>query len=199
MHEKGLFCRLSPESLHSLNSIRQNSFYPRGALLFVEGEPSRGIFILCSGQARLAANSKTGKTITLRQVEAGEVLGLSTVIANRVYPVTAETLTPSQVNFIPRNEFLQFLRDHADVSMQVAEHLSMELHKAWEQTRLVALAPSGQAKLAQFLLAKATTLGKTLPQGVRVPLNMTHEEIAESIGATRETVSRLLADFKREA
>ncbi len=197
MHEEGIFCKLSPESIGDLNSIRQNAFYLQGAMLFVEGEPPRGIFILCSGQAKLVASSKGGKTIGLRQVEVGEVLGLSSVIANGAYPVTAQTLAPSQVNFIPRNEFLRFLRDHADVSMRVAEHLSSELHKAWEQTRLLALAPSARAKLAQFFLAQATRQGRTTTEGIRVFLNMTHEEIAETIDMTRETVSRLLADFKR--
>lgn len=196
-HEEGLFCRLSQEALHDLQAIRQTTFYPAGAILFVEGEAPRGLFILCNGQAKLAANSKEGRKVTLRLVEAGEVMGLSSVIANGPYPVTAETLAPSQVNFIPRTEFLQFLRKHADVSVRVAEHLSMELHKAWEQTRLLVLAPSTRAKLAQLLLVWADQHGQSTTEGVRVPLNMTQEEIGEVIGATRETVSRLLADFKR--
>ncbi len=198
MHEEGLFCRLPPESLRDLSSIRQNAFYPQSAVLFVEGEPPRGLFILCSGQAKLTASSKDGKSITLRQVERGEVLGLSSVVAHSPYPVTAETLAPSQVSFIPRDEFLRFLHHHGDVSMRVAEHLSMELHRAWEQTRLLALAPDARAKLAQLLLIWATQHGTTTSEGVRVPITMTHEEIGEHIGATRETVSRLLADFKRQ-
>lgn len=197
MKEEGLFCRLPAEALRDLSTIRQTAFYPRGALLFVEGESPRGVFILCSGQAKLAASSKDGKSITLRLVEPGEVLGLSSVIANGAYPVTAETLAPSQVNFIPRAGFLQFLRAHAEVSMRVAEHLSMELHKAWEQTRLLALAPNARAKLAQLLLVWAGQHGEATPEGVRVSPQMTQEAIGERIGATRETVSRLLADFKR--
>ncbi len=197
MHEEGLFCRLSHESLRQLDSIRQNAFYPQGALLFVEGEPPRGLFILCSGQVKLTASSKDGKSVTLRQVETGEILGLSSVIANGAYPATAETQSPSQVNFIPREQFLRFLHAHGDVSTRVAEHLSMELHKAWEQTRLLALSPSAQARLAQLLLGWATRHGKNTSEGVRIPLHMTHEEVAENIGATRETVSRLLGDFKR--
>jgi len=101
------------------------------------------------------------------------------------------------VAFIPRPEFLQLLRSHAEVSARVAEHLSTELHKAWEQTLLLALAPSTRAKLAQLFLLWAGQHGQTTPEGVRVPLNMTQEEIGEIIGASRETVSRLLADFKR--
>ena len=197
MRQEGLFCRLSTESLRELESIRQSSLYPRGALLFVEGESPRGLFVLCSGQARLTASSREGKSITLRGVEPGEVLGLSTVISQGTYPVTAETLAPSQVNFVPGPAFLRFLQRHADVSLRVAEHLSMELHKAWQQAKLLALAPSARAKLVQLILSYAANHGAPVLGGVRVSLNMTHEEMGENIGATRETVTRLLADLRK--
>ncbi len=198
MQEEGLFCRLPPEALGELNSIRQGSFYPADAQLFVEGESPRGVFILCSGEARLTATSKDGKSITLRQVAPGEVLGLSSVVAKKPFPVAAQTLSPSQVSFIPAQKFLRFLEKHAEVAMRVAEHLSMELHRAWDQTRLLALAPNARAKFAQLLLVWAGENGKKTSEGVQVQFSMSQEEIGEFIGATRETVSRLLADFKRQ-
>lgn len=195
--QSSMFCGLPEETLRALHAFRQTALYPPGALLFVEGESSRGLFVVCTGQAKLSASSKEGKRITVRQVEPGEALGLSSVIADSPYPLTAETLSPSQVCFFPRAEFVRFLCTHAEVSLRVAEHLSMELHKAWEQTRLLTLAPNARAKLAQLLLASAAQHGRKTPQGLRIPLNMTAEDIGEAIGATRETVSRLLADFKR--
>ena len=197
MREEGVFCHLPHASLTQLNSLRMNAFYPRGAVLFVQGESPRGLFILCSGHAKLSSNSKDGQSITLRHVEAGEVLGLSNLVSNTPYLASAETLDPSQVSFIPRLPFLQFLRSNPDVSLSVARHLSMELHKAWEQTNLLALAPSAQAKLAHFLLARGTDHGQQTAEGVHVALNMTHEEIARSIGASRESVTRILGDFKQ--
>lgn len=197
LREEGLFCRLPMETLRDLNLIRQTALYPESALLFVEGESPRGLFIICAGQAKLGANSTDGKSITLRMVEPGEIMGLSSVVANTPYPATAETVAPSQISFIPRQRFLQFLRTHSEVSVRVAEHLSMELHRAWGQTRLLALAASTRVKLAQLLLIWAGQHGQTTAEGVRVPLHMTQEEIGKSIGASRETVSRLLADFKR--
>ncbi len=196
MREEGVFCRLPHASLAQLNSLRMNAFYPQGAVLFVQGESPRGLFIFCSGQAKLSSNSKDGQSITFRRVERGEVLGLSNAISNEPYLASAETLEPSQVSFIPRLPFLQFLRANPDVSLSVAKHLSMELHKAWEQTNLLALAPSTQAKLAHFLLARGAEHGQQTAEGVHIALNMTHEEIAHSIGASRESVSRILGDFR---
>lgn len=196
MREEGVFCHLPQAALSQLNSLRQTALYPRGAVLFVEGESPRGLFILCSGQAKLTANSRDGQSITLRLVEPGEVLGLSSVISNGSYLASAETLKPSQVSFIPRLQFLQFVRANPDAALSVARHLSMELHKAWEQTSLLALAPSTQAKLAHFLLAWAAQRGQETTEGIHLALNMTHEEIAKSIGASRESVSRILGDFR---
>jgi len=195
--QKNLFCRLSAETMRELNMIRQTALYPQGAVLFVEGEAPRGLFVLCNGEAKLTAGSNQGESIILRLAEPGELLGLSSLIAGTPYAATAETLTPAQVAFIPARKFQRFLRTHPDVSLRVAEHLSMELHKSWEQARLLALAPSTRSKLAQLLLDWASEHDGAGTAEVCVPFHMTHEEIGRIIGASRETVSRLLSDFKR--
>jgi CRP/FNR family transcriptional regulator len=195
--EDGLFCRLATEALGHLISIRQTVLYPEGALLFVEGEKPRGLFILCSGRARLTANSEEGRRTTLDLVQHGEALGLSSVIANAPYPATAELLAPSQVAFIPRPQFLKFLRLHAEVGARVAEHLSAELHRAWDQMRLLSLGSKTRVKLAHLLLDWAARQGRATEEGLSVPLPLTQEEIGETVGASRETVSRLLGGFRR--
>ena len=144
-------------------------------------------------------NSEDGQSLTLRIVEPGEVLCLSSLIADEPYPVTAETLCPSQVSFLPRLAFLQLMRAHPDVSLRVAKHLSMEVSRAWQQTRLLALAPDTHAKLTQFLFNFADKHGQVTADGLRITLHMTHEEIARNIGASRESVSRILSDWKRRA
>ena len=195
--EEGLFCQLPHTALAELNNLRQTAFYPRGALLFVEGQPTRGLFLVCAGQAKLYVNSAEGQSLTLRIVESGEVLGLSSLLADEPYPVTAETLSPSQVSFLPRLAFLQLMRAHPDVSLRVAKHLSMEINKAWQQTRMLALAPDTHAKLTQFLFEWADKHGQVTTEGLRISLHMTHEEIARNIGSSRESVSRILSDWKQ--
>jgi CRP/FNR family transcriptional regulator len=195
-HEEGLFCQLPHAALSKLNSLRRTSIYPKGVLLFVEGQPTQGLYIICAGEARLYVNSAEGQSLTLRVVEHGEVLGLSSLIGDECYPITAETLRPCQVSFIPRLEFLQFLRANADVALRVAKHLSMELRKAWQQTKMLALAPDTHSKLTQFLMDWGEKHGQPTAEGLRIALHMTHEEIAHSIGASRESVTRILSDWK---
>jgi CRP/FNR family cyclic AMP-dependent transcriptional regulator len=195
--ESGLFCRLPAEALRQLKAIRQTAVYPPAAVLFAEGEKPRGLFILCSGEAKLTASSEEGRRTTLRLVQANEVLGLSSVVGNTPYPATAEILTAAQVAFVPRAQFLRFLQTYPEVGARVAEHLSLELHNAWEQMRLLSLLTSTRAKLAHVLLSWAELHGRSTEAGVEVPVHLTQEEIGETIGASRETVSRLLGDFKR--
>jgi CRP/FNR family transcriptional regulator len=192
-----LFCRLGPEALQELNALRQTSVYPKGTLLFVEGQPCRGLFVLCSGKAKLTASSRQGRSVIVRVANPGEVLGLSAVVSNSAYEVSAETLGPAEANFLPRDRFIRFLQNHAEVSLQVAHCLSTELQRAYHQVSRIALAPSARAKLASLLLDWAGQEGPTTDKDVSLQLHMTHEEVGELIGSSRETVTRLLNDFRR--
>jgi CRP/FNR family transcriptional regulator len=192
-----LFCGLAPGALQELNAIRQTSVYPKGAVLFVEGQPCRGLFVLCSGQAKLISSSSQGRSVIVRLAKAGEVLGLSAALSNGTYEVSAETLGPTEANFLPRDRFMRFLQSHAEVSLQVAHCLSTELQRAYQQVSRIALAPTARAKLGGLLLDWARHEGLPMGKSVSVQVQMTHEEIGELIGISRETVARLLSDFRR--
>jgi CRP/FNR family transcriptional regulator, cyclic AMP receptor protein len=91
MSRPGFFCRFSPAVLRSVDETSHHSIMPAGAVLFVEGQTPRGVFILCSGKVKLSTTSKEGKVLILKQAEAGEVLGLSAAISSTNYEMTAET------------------------------------------------------------------------------------------------------------
>lgn len=196
--EERLFCQLSHGVLADLSDIRHSVTFPAGALLYVEGGQPTSLLILCAGRAKLNASARDGKTITLRDIFPGEVMGLSCVMSGRPYQSSAVTVEPSEVSCINASDFWAFLRRHNEAAIRVAEHLSMELHAAWAQTRMIALAPNARAKMAQLLLIWADRHGKATPEGSRFSINMTQEAVGEAIGATRETVSRLLGEFQRK-
>ena len=110
--EEHLFCNLSAAALSQLNEIKCTATYPKSALLFVEGQQPRGVFVLCAGKVKLSTSSKRGKTIITKLSDMGDVLGLNATVSNRPYEVTAEMIEPGQANFIPRDAFIHFLRDH---------------------------------------------------------------------------------------
>lgn len=192
-----LFCNLSVRASQRLNEIKSTAVYPKGAMLFIEGQQPRGVFVLCIGKAKLSTSSREGKTIITKLSESGDVLGLNAVTSNRPYEVTAEMMEPGQANFIPRDSLLQFLKEFPEVAIGVAQQLSRNYYVAYEEIRTLGLAASPSEKFAKLLLSWST---KTMQDdgSSSVKLTLTHEEIAEIIGTTRETVSRLFSEFKRK-
>ncbi len=197
VREEHLFCNLSLPGLQKLNEIKSTAVYPKSAMLFIEGQLPRGVFVLCTGKAKLFTSSSEGKTVILKVAEAGDVLGLNATISNRPYELTAEMVEPGQANFIGRDALLQFLRENGEVALRVAEQLSRNYYSAIEEVRMLGLASSPSEKLAKLLLSWSAKAAKSADPS-HIKMTLTHEEIAEIIGTTRETVSRLFSEFKKK-
>jgi CRP/FNR family cyclic AMP-dependent transcriptional regulator len=194
VREQHLFCNLSPPAVERLNDITSSAVYPRAAMLFLEGQQGRGVFVLCSGKAKLSTTSSEGKTIITKISEHGDVLGLNATISNRPYEVTAEMVEPGQANFIASDALVKFLHDYGEVAIRVARQLSRNYYSAHEKIRTLGLTSSPSQRFAKVLLgwcAEQEQSNRSL-----LHLGLTHGEIAEIIGVSRETVSRLFSDFK---
>ena len=192
-----LFCNLSVQAGQRLNEVKSTAVYPKGAMLFIEGQKPRGVFVLCSGKVKLSTTSREGKTIITKIADSGDMLGLNAVVSNVPYEVTAEMMEPGQANFIPRDSLQLLLRDFPEAAMKVAQQLSRNYFTAYDEIRTLGLAASPSEKFAKLLLSWSTK--NTQSDGSsQVKLTLTHEEIAEIIGTTRETVSRLFSEFKKK-
>src|ERR1700680_2454779 len=150
--EDRLFCNLSPPAVQQLAAITSAAAYPKGATLFVEGQSPRGVFILCSGRVKLSTSSADGRTLILRIADQGEVLGLPATVTDKAYELTAEVIEPTQADFIPRQDFLNFLREHGEVALRVAQQWGETYHSAISEMRTIGLSHSAGEKLARFLL-----------------------------------------------
>lgn len=195
LRKKGFFCDLAANALRDLDAVRSNSVYPEGALLFLEKQAPRGVFILCEGEVKLSISSKEGKTMILRIAKAGEILGLDAVLSGKEYEATAETLHLCQIAFVRRDDFLRFVGQHRDVSEATFRQLSANYHGACEQLRTVGLSASAGERLAKLLLSWSDR-SEDAKAGKRIKLPLTHEEIAECIGSSRETVTRTFSEFR---
>jgi CRP/FNR family transcriptional regulator, cyclic AMP receptor protein len=191
----GFFCQLTPAALKDFDALKSSTTYPEGAVLFLEKGDPRGVFVLCAGQVKLSISSSSGKTLILRIAQPGEILGLMAALSDSPYDVTAETLRPCQVAFIRRDDFRQFATKHPEVCHKVIHQLSTLYTGACEQLRTLGLSTSAPEKLARLLLEWATT-GTETKHGTQIKVPLTHGEIAELIGSTRETVTRTLSQFK---
>ena len=198
--EQRLFCDLSREALIRLQNIKATSIYPKGALLCLEGQAPRGVFVLCTGRAKLSTTSSEGKSIILRIAEPGEVLGLTAAVSGTPYEATVETLEPSQANFISQGDFIRFLQEHPDVGLRVAKQLTHNCKCAYGEIRSLGLSNSVPERMAKLILEWAERpleLPAKKPHETAIRVTLTQEEIAQFIGTSRETVSRVLTGFRR--
>ena len=189
------FCGLSPKALKEFDEIKSTAVYPEGAVLFLERQDARGVFVICEGEVKLTVSSSEGKTQILRIAKAGEVLGLMATLSGQPYELTAETLRPCRVAFIRRDEFLRFVQHQPQVTNGILKQLSSNYHSACEQLKTVGLSSSAPEKLARLLLGWSEG-GEQTKLGTRVTMPLTHQEIAEFIGSSRETVTRTLSEFR---
>jgi CRP/FNR family transcriptional regulator, cyclic AMP receptor protein len=190
------FCNFSGAMLDAWDDVTHKSTLPAGAILFVEGQAPRGMFVICSGRVNLSTTSKEGKLLLLKTAEAGEVVGLSATVSGLGYEVTAETATDAQVSFIARNHVLELMQTQSEFGMQSARFLSRGFHEAYRDIRDLMLSKTSAGKLARLLLSQSPLPEPEGPE-IRIPSAMTHEEMAHRIGASRETVTRLLTDLKK--
>jgi CRP/FNR family transcriptional regulator len=156
------------------------------------------VYILCEGRAKVSVASAEGKTLVLRIAEVGDLLGVNAVLMGKPAGATVETLERCRIDFVSREDFLKLLERDKRAYLGVAHALSEKLSGVMDHARLLLLSESAAEKLARLLVKWCDDHGKRTAHGIRINSDLTHEEIAQMICASRETVTRLLADFKRK-
>ncbi len=196
-YRKGEFFKALPAAaLADLEPLLAPSNYPSNVVLFTETQPASGIYVVLDGEVKLSVNSSDGRRLSSHIAKAGEVLGLSSTLTGGAYEMTADTLYPSRIAHISRQVFLQFLVRHPDVYPIVIREVSRSFNLACEQLRMVGLSTSVPERLARLLLVWSDESGQKPDRAAHCRLSLTHEEIGEFIGASRETVTRTLSIFK---
>jgi CRP/FNR family cyclic AMP-dependent transcriptional regulator len=188
---------LSPVIAAALEQEAITTTYPTGAVLFAEGQSPRGVFIVRRGRVKLSICGSDGRTLILRIVEPGCPLGVAAVVSGRPYEATAETQEPSEISFLRHSDLLRLMRLHGELALWVTQHISADYATTCREIRDLILSDSASEKLARLLVGwlDQNTQARNPSQ---MKLALTHEEIGQMIGTSRETVSRLFAGFKKQ-
>jgi len=186
------------EFVDALESVKSIVNLPKHAKLLEEGQLPEGIFVLLHGSVKLFVGLKGGKTLILRVVQSGEVLGLSATMSTKPAEYTAETLSPTQFLYVPRKDFLALLELHPEICISVVEVLSHQLREAVSMIHYSSGSQPAAEKLADLLESWILEKGEVTDRGIDLKLPLTQEEIGQMIGVSRETVSRLLAEFEEQ-
>ena len=190
------FCNLPEPPMSEFSAMGHLTLYPANATLLREGQIPRGVYIACSGRSKLSVEARDGKTIILKIAGDRQVLGLSAVVSGGTCPITVTTLELCQIKFVERDSFLRLIERDSHAALACATMLAREITTSFDDVHDLLLARSSTEKLARLLLSWVS--GEPRNRELRVPTEFTHEEIAQMIGSSRETVTRLLSDMKRK-
>ncbi|MGA3088944.1 MAG: Crp/Fnr family transcriptional regulator [Terriglobales bacterium] len=190
------FCDFAERLLTEFNAMGHMTLYPSNATLLREGQIPRGVYIACSGRSKLSVQARDGKTIILKIGGNRQVLGLSAVVSGTPSPITVTTIELSQIKFVERDSILRLIEHDSEAALACATLLAREATTSFDDVHELLLARSSTEKLARLLLSWVSNEPRN--RDLRIPTEFTHEEIAQMIGSSRETVTRLLSEMKRK-
>lgn len=188
---------LPPAIAEAVEQMALTTSYPTGAVLFAEDQAQRGIFIVRRGRVKLSVCGSDGRTLILRMVEPGGMLGIASAISGRPYEATAEIQEPAEISFLRQGDLTRLMRQHGEIALWVTQQVSRDYNSTCREIRDLMLSDSASEKLARLLVGWLDNTAESKQSG-HVKMALTHEEIGQMIGTSRETVSRLFAGFKKQ-
>ena len=193
----GIFRGLSSDAEKRLSTTISRAIYPKGTILFAEGQHPQGLTIVCCGRTKVYTSTSDSSAMIVRTSEPCELLGLAATISGKPYECTAQLLERAEVRVIPRDDFLMCLNSIVEVAVRVAGALSESYHVVFAELKKMGPPLSARTRLARLLLDWSSNVSSGKGE-IELHTKLTHEEIAELIGSSRETVTRLFAAFKKK-
>lgn len=198
IRDTSIIADLPIEKLDEFRACGASAIYKARQVIFHEGTPAGGLYILCHGAVKLYQSDRFGRDHILGVSGPGDVLGELPVDPTESYSTSAEALTESQLCYLPRERLVQFIQVHPMTGVRLIGVLSTALGTARKKARDLALKPA-ETRLAELLVHLARSAGQPAGNGAtRVTLGYSRREIAEMIGVSTETAIRLLGRLKKK-
>jgi CRP/FNR family cyclic AMP-dependent transcriptional regulator len=192
-----LFAELDDRELSSVATVAKVRRYAKEDVIFHADETGDVFFLIKDGQVKVTMVSPEGKEIILSMLGPGEFFGEMALFDDSPRSATVVATEPLEVVTIWRNDFLQILNENFSIARKVMVELSRRLRRA--SNRIESLATMDvYGRLARFFLDLARESGTPLENGYVAVTRPTHQAIANTIGTSRETVSRLIHDLMRQ-
>ncbi|THF78704.1 Crp/Fnr family transcriptional regulator [Cohnella fermenti] len=187
----------SADSFAKLQSIMYRKPIEKGTVLFWEGDPADKLLFVRSGRIRITKTSDTGRSMTLYLLQKGDLYGQPEPFANPVHAFSAEVLEDGEIGVMQMADLEVLLWQHGDLAIEFMKWMGL-MHRM-TQTKFRDLMLYGKSgALCSLLIRLCNTNGIQEKEGTYIALKISHAEMADMIGATRECVNRMLADLKKD-
>jgi CRP-like cAMP-binding protein len=187
---------VSPASLQALAAASSLRTVARGAIVATEGAPSAHVVLVVRGRLRAVRRAANGREVTVEALVAGELLADAAFSPDGIVDSDWEAAESTTVLLLPREAWLSALRGAPDVALAVASRMLARLQRAKDLAVALALSDV-EARVVAALIGLARQDGVDDPEGRLIRQRPTQQEIANQIGACRETVSRTVSDLAR--
>jgi len=189
-----LFSKMPHDDLVKLSSCKGANKYRKGHLLFFEGANPTGVYCISSGTVKIYRMSGDGKAQIIKLAGAGDLVGHEAVLSQGSYKYFAEVIDESVVCYIPKQYFLQMLKENQLLTSTLMQQMSLELIHSDKRTTSMATKPVRERVAESLLLLNdfftTKSRGKDSP-----PITLSREEVAAYSGTATETVIRILSEF----
>jgi CRP/FNR family transcriptional regulator len=182
-----LFAGLPDNHIHQLLNISREKEFPRNEIIFSEGDPANGFYVNADGLVKIYKLSSEGKEQILHIFGPGEPFGEVPVFSGKTFPAYAETISPCQALFFPRQSFVNLVSANPSLALNMLSVLSMRLRHFTVQIENLSLKEVPGRLAAYFLML---SIEQKSPKSVM--LNITKSQLASLIGTIPETLSRML-------
>jgi CRP-like cAMP-binding protein len=189
--------RLDEKSREAALALGTELTYPLKSVVMRQGEPSTHVLLVREGWLKVTANSRNGHEALLALRGPGDIVGESAALDGTTRTVTVTTLEPVLARHVPSDEFSRFL-DNRPSAMRQLLALTTDRMRSSDRMRLEHAASTVRQRLARLLLELADVHGHRTDDGLLIRVPLTQQELAGSVGCTREAVTRLLKDFRAE-
>jgi CRP/FNR family cyclic AMP-dependent transcriptional regulator len=192
-----LFDGLSQTEMQEMERITRMQAVKKRQPLYLPGDPSSNVYLLKQGRVKLASTAVSGKEVTFEILEPGEIFGELEVLEGLPRETAAEALDDTLICVIRREDFDKYLEAHPNITVRLTKLIGLRLRRI--QSRVEDLVfRDVPARLAHLLLELRKTDGVPDGTSIRLRVKLTHQEIANLIGCSRETVSTTLGQFREQ-
>lgn len=190
-----IFRDAGPQVIEKIRGMSRTLYYPRGEIVFQEGEKAFGLYIICAGKVKLAKHAPHGKKQILKLLGPGEILGEETMFDRDVYTAYARTLEDSRLHFLEREPLLELLRRHPEVALRFIRKLAQEI-KGFQDKLIETSYEGSLERMARLLLLMGGKYGIETDRGLDIGVELTRQELAELAGISTETAIRILSRLR---
>jgi CRP/FNR family transcriptional regulator len=193
---KSVFCNFNLQELTELNLSKGFNKYKKGQIICHQGGPAYGLFHIYNGKIKISVAGVDGKEQIIDFLYKGDIFGYLSVFSDENYLITATAIEDSEVCFIPKKTFLNLITRNANLSLEIMKLLSQEVKQIYKGFTEMAQKPVRE-RMADALLFLKQTYG--FESGSKyINIKLSREEIANMVGTSRETATRLLSEFNEE-